>query len=261
MLRFIRLTLLLVRQGILSAMQYRGSFLSQTIGMILNNMFWLVLWWVYFQRFPDVRGWGFRDTLIIFSLSCYFFGLLHLFAAGTIEIAGKISRGEIDSALTLPGSPIWHLAVSRMHISALGDLVFGIGTAAWVFAAEPEKLLLFILVGPISALIFFSFALCMQSLAFFVGHFEEAAAGLYWGLLTFGLYPGTIYRGALKLLTLTVLPAFFVYLLPVRMLREFSWIDLLWLGLAALGYLAIATQVFSAGLRRYESGNLLVSRG
>jgi len=260
MLRFVRLTWLLVRQGILAALQYRASFLSQTLGMVLNNTFWVVMWWVYFQRFPDVNGWGFRDTLVIFALSCYFFGLLHLVAGGTIEIAGKIARGELDQALSLPGSPIWHLAVGRMQVSALGDVVFGLGLAGWLFAHEPQALSLFVCLGPVSAVIFFASALVTQSVAFFVGHFEEAANDLYWGLLTFGLYPGTIYRGALKVVTVTILPAFFVYHLPVRLLTEFRWADLIFLSAATVGYLALACAFFRLGLRRYESGSLLVVR-
>ena len=260
-MRFIRLTWLLVRQGLLSALQYRLSFLSQVLGMILNNSFWVVMWWVYFQRFPDINGWGFRDTLLIFGLSCYFFGLLHLFAGGTIEIAGRIARGEIDGALSLPGSPIWHLAVSKMHVSALGDVLFGLGVAAWVFMDEQQAFLLFVCLGPVSALIFFASALCIQSVTFFVGNFEDAANDLYWGLVTFGLYPATIYRGALKVVTVTILPAFFVYHLPVRLLTEFRWTDLILLGSAAVGYLVLACAFFRLGLRRYESGNLITVRG
>lgn len=41
-----------------SAMEYRASFLSQMIGMMVNNAIYFLIWVIFFDRFKEVRGWG-----------------------------------------------------------------------------------------------------------------------------------------------------------------------------------------------------------
>lgn len=64
----------------------------------------------------------------------------------------------------------------------------------------------------------------------------------------------------MKAILFTVLPAGFIAYLPVELLRQFRW-PLLGavVGFAAL-IVFVSRAVFYAGLRRYESGNLLAGR-
>ena len=72
-------------------------------------------------------------------------------------------------------------------------------------------------------------------------------------LLLFSSYPGSIYSGATKLIALTVLPAGFVVLAPVELLREPTSAHLAIAAAAALGYASLA--MFQMGLRRYRRGD------
>jgi hypothetical protein len=61
-------------------------------------------------------------------------------------------------------------------------------------------------------------------------------------LLLFSSYPGSIYSGATKLIALTVLPAGFVVLAPVELLREPTSAHLAIAAAAALGYASLRAQ-------------------
>lgn len=73
-------------------------------------------------------------------------------------------------------------------------------------------------------------------------------------LLLFSSYPGSIYSGATKLIAYTLLPAGFVMLAPVELLREPTPAHLAIVAAAAIGYAGLAALVFDMGLRRYQRG-------
>jgi ABC-2 type transport system permease protein len=53
----------------------------------------------------------------------------------------------------------------------------------------------------------------------------------------------------------TLIPAGVITYLPVQLIHQFSWLQLLLLVSSASGFFALAFGVFYLGLRRYESGN------
>ena len=44
------------KANLLAAMEYRGAFLSQVLGMALNNAIYFTFWVLFFDRFPAVRS-------------------------------------------------------------------------------------------------------------------------------------------------------------------------------------------------------------
>ena len=100
----------------------------------------------------------------------------------------------------------------------------------------------------------------VNSLAFWVGNAEGLAGQLTGALISFSLYPTGIFQGPVKLLLFTVLPAGFIAYVPVEVMRRFSWGPMLAVVGFAIAMVLVARGVFRAGLRRYESGNLLLMR-
>jgi ABC-2 type transport system permease protein len=149
-----------------------------------------------------------------------------------------------------------------MSLSGWGDLGFGI--VALIIAAltaGPWFLPLAVVLVLLSAAVFVAFGVLVNSLAFFIGNAEAAAMQAREAVTNFSLYPAPIFRGWVRLMLLTALPAGFMGHVPVQILRDF---DAGWLGLLALCACLIwlaALATFKAGLRRYESGNLIVLRG
>ena len=60
--------LALWKANLLAAMEYRVAFLSQVVGMILNNALYFIFWVLFFDRFQEVRGWGLDEMLLLFGL-------------------------------------------------------------------------------------------------------------------------------------------------------------------------------------------------
>jgi ABC-2 type transport system permease protein len=113
----------------------------------------------------------------------------------------------------------------------------------------------------LSLAIMVSFMVLAGSLAFFIGSAEAAAFQAQQAIVTFALYPGSMFQGWLKVLLFTAIPSGFISHVPASLLRSFE--PSLFAGLIAftVGLGCAAAFVFSLGLRRYESGNLVMPRG
>ncbi|MDX9830135.1 MAG: ABC-2 family transporter protein, partial [Anaerolineae bacterium] len=121
-----RLVLGYLRHNMMSAMAYRGAFIMQVVGMILNDVVILFFWWVLFTRIPVLGGWSMVQVMMLYALVAFAFGLGNIVCGNTIFVARAVVRGELDYYLALPADPLVHLLVSRMHLSAWGDLLFGL---------------------------------------------------------------------------------------------------------------------------------------
>lgn len=257
---YVVLTWQIMQTSIASAMEYRASFLIKVGGMIINDFGHLVLWLVFFAKFPSVNGWNIHDTVLLLSLSMLMYGLLVLVSGGVIEISRTIANGGFDYYLGLPKNPLWHISVDRTEIAGLGDLIFGLGL--FLIAGNPTitRILILLAVALLASFIMYNFTVIVQSLAFYFGDFEESAERWFWTMLGFGFYPQNIFFGALKVAMLTILPVFFIYSVPIRIIQHFGWLDLAILLAAAIASFVLAQLVFRSGLKRYESGNLINSR-
>jgi ABC-2 type transport system permease protein len=249
------------RHNLMSAMAYRGAFLMQVVGMILNNAMLLFFWWVLFTQLPTLRGWTLRQVMVLYAIVAFGYGLTNVVCGNAFLLARIVVRGDLDYYLALPADPLIHVLVSRMSLSAWGDMLFGL--AVFVIA-DPQAwrhLPLFLLLGLLSGLIIVAFGVLVGSLAFWVGNADNLAGQAINALITFGIYPIEIFPTAVQWLLYTLIPAAFIGSMPAALLQDFSWDQLAILALAAGGLALLARTVFQWGLRRYESGNLVIVRG
>jgi ABC-2 type transport system permease protein len=261
MLKSLRLVGNYLRHNLMSAMAYRGAFLLQVFGMMLNNVMLLFFWAVLFQRFPDLNGWDLRDIVALYGIIAGGFGLASAVCGNAGQVARIIASGDLDYYLALPADPLVHLLVSRTALPAWGDILFGLAMFLVATPGRWRTLPLFILLGTLSGLIFVAFSVIVGSLAFWLGQAQNLAMQLRNALLTFGLYPIDIFPGLVRLLLYTLIPAAFVGSIPAELLSDFHWGRLTGVSAFTLGILALARWVFERGLRRYESGNLVTTRG
>jgi ABC-2 type transport system permease protein len=175
-------------------------------------------------------------------------------------MAAMIAGGELDFYLALPKPVLTHTLVSRMNLTAPGDMLFGMLVFGLVVRPTAGQWLLFMIFTITTAAIFVGFGVLTQSLSFWLGNAEGLAQQLINALISFSTYPTVIFNGAVKLALFTLLPAGFIGYVPVQLLRDFS--PALFAGLLAFAsaILLLAWLVFRAGLRRYESGNLVLMR-
>ncbi len=250
-----------VQANFLIALEYRATFISQIAGMAINDSMWVTFWWIYFTRFPVLSGgWGIADVLGLWAVAAVGFGLCVACCGNALRLAAMISQGDLDYYLALPKNVLMHVLVSRMEVNGWGDVLFGTGVFILFLHPSPARIGLFLILAVCSAVIFLAFNILWQSLSFWLGNAEGLATQMWNALLTFTTYPSSLFQGLVRVLLFTVLPAGFLSYIPVQLLRQF---DPAWFAAevaVAGGVLVVAVWVFYRGLRRYESGNLLILR-
>lgn len=243
-----------------SALEYRLSFASQIFAMLINDLMWLIFWLAYFGKFQLVAGWGRDEIVMLWAVTAAGYGLGTAICGNLFLLAGIIVRGELDVYLTMPKPVLPHALISKMNLTAPGDVLFGLLVFGIFVQPTIAQWALFLLFTITTAAVFVGFATITQSLAFWLGNAEGLAAQLANALLSFSTYPTVIFNGAVKIALFTVLPAGFIAYVPVQLLRSFSWPLLLGLLAFCCAIVAAGWLVFRAGLRRYESGNLVLIR-
>ncbi len=247
----------LSRLSLASNMEYRASFLSQIVGMMINNGIYFVFWLLFFDRFQEIRGYQIDEIFMLFAVITLAYGIAFTFAGNAMGLADLIAQGRLDYYLALPRPVLPHLLFSRMGQSTIGDLTFGVIAYLFTGRFDPGSILLFVIVVLLAAVIFVTFTATAGCLAFFMGNATMLSTQLSNALLTFSLYPFGLFQGVVRLVLLTLIPAAFVGAVPVQVVQGHDLGALALLALGALVSVIVMAVVFRIGLRRYESGSAL----
>jgi ABC-2 type transport system permease protein len=238
-----------------SMMEYRGAFLLQAFGMIANNAIYFLIWVIFFDRFKDVRGWQLDDMFVTFGIVASSFGLVSILFGNAFNLGDVITKGRLDYYLSMPRPVLLHALASRSIASGFGDFTYGFLSYTFSGQYTWDGLGRFVLGTITAAAVFAAFLIIIQSLAFWIGSTSYLGALALNAMLTFAIYPITLFDNAAKLVLFTLIPAALMGALPADFVRSFTWSTLVQLMLGALVFLAVAVAVFRLGLRRYESGS------
>ncbi len=236
------------------AMEFRAGFLAQVFFMLLNNGTWIVFWWLFFDRFNVVAGWTMNDILQLWAFAAGAFGWINVLFGNCFRLAGMIAGGELDVYLGMPKPVLLHAMLSRTILSAYGDLLFAVAMF-FLGGGSLAKFPLFLLGVFLGGWILVSLMVMVQSLAFWIGNAEGLSLQFGNALLTFTTYPTDIFHGVTRVMLFTVLPAGFISIMPIRLIREFSWEFLPMACGVTILFVVLSVWVFHRGLKRYESGN------
>jgi len=251
-LRFLRA---LIATSLKEAFANRAAFWLQAGFMLLNDLIWMTIWWIFFARFERLGGWTLRDMTALYAMVAGSVGLSVIFGGGVRELARTIAEGSLDVFLSQPKPVLLHALGSRTSSSGWGDLancVLLLGIAGYLRWDVVPMILVGTLAG---AIVFLSIGVIVHSLAFWAGSVQTLARQAWEFVITFSLYPDTIFHGALRLLLFTAIPAAFVGWFPSGLVRAFTVEGLLAAVGGAVVFPVVALLVFHAGLRRYASGN------
>lgn len=256
-MKHIKFLLAIWQANLQSVMEYRVSFLTQVVGMMLNNFIYFAIWLIFFDRFKDVRGWGASDMYVTFGVLASSFGLVSLFFGNAFVLSDVINNGRLDYYLSLPRPVLLHAVASRMISSGMGDFTYGFISYALSGRFTWDGLLRFILAILLAAVVFASFLILVNSLAFWAGIVSGLTNMMVNAMVTFGIYPITLFDNYAKLILFTVIPAALMGAVPAEFIRDFTWQTLAELLLGAAVLLGLAVTVFRSGLKRYESGSAI----
>jgi viologen exporter family transport system permease protein len=245
-----------------AAMAYRVGFLTSVGFMVISDAMWIVFWTIFFSRFPVVRGWTLEDVVTLWAIAATGYGIAWgFFGNARPEGVRVIVSGRMDYYLLLPRNVLLHFIGGSVSVASFGDIIFGLAVFVGIVRPDPAQLGLFLILALCAATILVSFGVLMVSLTFWAGNTESLGLQISNALITFSTYPMDLFSTTVKVALFTVLPAGFAVYLPVTIIRDF---DLVRLGIVFLftgGFAAFAAAAFYAGLRRYESGNLVAAQG
>jgi ABC-2 type transport system permease protein len=240
-----------------SAMEYRISFLTQMFGMILNNFMYFAIWIIFFDRFKDVRGWGVNDMYVTFGVLASAFGIVSVLFGNVFMLSEVIAKGRLDYYLSMPRPVLLHTVASRMISSGVGDFFYGFISYGLSGYLTWDGLARYILAMLLAATVFAAFLILTQSLSFWLGMMSNFSQLVLNAMLTFGIYPITLFDSYAKLILFTIIPAALMGAIPAEFIRAFTWETLAQLLIGAAAFIGLAIFVFRMGLRRYESGSAI----
>jgi ABC-2 type transport system permease protein len=257
MLRELKFLLAVWKANLQSAMEYRAAFLSQVIGMMVNNFIYFAVWIIFFDRFKQVRGWGLSDMYITFGVLASAFGLVSLLFGNAFNLSEIISKGRLDYYLSMPRPVLLHTVASRTISSGMGDFTYGFLSYALSGYFSWDGLARFVVGMLLAAIVFAAFLILVQSLAFWLGMMTNLTNLVLNAMITFGIYPITLFDSTAKVILFTLIPAALMGAVPAEFIRAFTWGSLGQLLVGAGVFLFLAIAVFRLGLRRYESGSAI----
>jgi len=240
-----------------SAMEYRTAFIAQVLGMMLNDAFYFIFWVIFFDQFKEVRGWVLNDMFLVFGITATSFGLTAFFFGNTFHLSNIITGGRLDYYLSLPRPVLLHTLASRSIANGLGDMTYGIlsflisGYFTWIGLGR------FCVGVLLATTVFAAFLIIAHSLTFWLGNAQALAGLLMNAILTFALYPISLFDGPAKFILFTLIPAALMGSLPASLVRDLTLQNILGLVLGAFLALGLAVLIFHRGLRRYESGSAI----
>jgi ABC-2 type transport system permease protein len=234
----------------------RTNFTLQVMGMVVNDGFFLALWFLFFAGFHSVGGWRLADTALLIGMMMTLFAVAGIFFGGYRDMAATILKGELDALLTQPRTVLLRLLARESIPSAWGDLVVGVILIATFGRVAPHEVPAVLLGLVVGFLVYVSSAVAYASMAFWFSGARSFARDLTDFLVLFSSYPGSIYTGATRVVAYTLLPAGFVVLAPIAFLRAPGAETFAFMIAGALVYSAIAVALFHLGLRRYRRGEV-----
>lgn len=246
--------------NISAVMEYRTSFIIQSFGMILNNTAFIFFWWILFNNVNDIGGYGFADVMMLWSLCSTSFGITFVVFGNVNQITRMILNGELDTYLLQPKDPLINILCSKTIVSAWGDTLYGIILFFLVKGFSIKDFLLFFIFCITGSLIFSSVLVTIHALSFYAGNLQGVAQLTTEFLITFGIYPEGIFKGGLKFILYTIIPAAFTAYIPAKTIKEFNPLLLLSVIAAAMIWIFVAYTMFYKGLKKYESGNLIINK-
>lgn len=251
-----------IKVSIMSAMEYKTSFVIQTIFMFINNGFFLVFWNVIFSVNNGlVNGVGFNNILLLWSIPVISYGVTYFFFGGVVNINTFIITGQMDSYMLQPKYPLLNVLTSKCSFSACGDLIYGMVIGAIATDFNLKRIFVILVFGIFGSIFYISTEVILRSLSVWLKDTEKIANRYKDSLLTtFSSYPEQIFSKGVKMLLYTVIPAAYISYLPMKLVYTFEFKYVCLIVLIGLLYLSVAIIIFNKAMKCYESGNIIAMK-
>ena len=255
----IRLALLRIRKNFKNEKELKSSFIISVVGMALNNVAFLILWYYFGNSIGELNGWSPMDIFGLYAFSSTSYGIIVCLFSGMFDIPNYISTGNFDKYLLTPKNILLKVSTSKISTSAIGDFLFGIVCfiiyMIWGSLTITQFLLSLLLIL-ISSVVFYSFSLICMSVSFYLMDGHNVSQGLYGMFLSNSLYHGGAFTGVLRFIFTFIMPSLLLGAIPVEIVKNLSITNLIIIVLLTIFWFIIAVLFFYKSLKKYESNNL-----
>ena len=255
-----KVLLLLVKMKLSRNMAFRFSFFG--VSFVDGTMFLvqLLLFSAIYSQVDTIGGWNRRQMLFFigtFSLidalnmATYFFGI--------VNIPEKIKTGQMDLYITKPIHPLLHLSFESFDPGSLPLVAASTGLLAYAASgmpqpADPGRVAGYILLVLLMLLLYYDLMVILRTIPFFTIQ-ANSIHRLEGELITLCMkIPGTLFKGAFKVLFYLILPYGIIATVPVQFFTgALSPAGLVHAILVAAGFTAFTLWFWRLGLRNYKS--------
>lgn len=250
-----------IKYNLASVVEYKKSFIIQSIFMMFNNLFFLIFWIVVFNATGDINGITMNDILYLWSLPVIAYGIAFFFFGGATNLGKYILEGGLDSYLTQPKNVIINVIFSKMEFAAFGDLIYGLIIGLFAVEFNLFKYIILVLFGIIGSIFYVCTQTLIRLLTIWAGDTDNIER-VYTNtlLINFTNYPDVIYGNIVKTLIYTIVPAGYIAFIPIKFINTFDIKYLLIFILAASVYVGLTTIISKKAFVKYESGNNITLR-
>ena len=260
LLRFLKMN---IKCNLLSAVEYKKSFIIQSLFMFINNFFFLIFWFVVFNaNGGNIDGLTMNDIIYLWSLPTIAYGIAYFLFGGVYNLGKYLMEGTLDTFLIQPKNVILNVATSATSFSAFGDLMYGMVLGIIAVQGDFFRFMVLMLVSIIASVFYICTETLVRLLAVWIGNTDNIEhVYTITMLITFSTYPESIYGGFVKFLIYTVVPAAYIAFVPIRFVMTYDIKELLILISVAAIYIGITSLICKKALLKYESGNSMGLRG
>jgi ABC-2 type transport system permease protein len=112
-------------------MQYRLSFWLLSFGQFFIPFSVFVGLYFLFERFGSIKGWGFFEVALCFSVIHLAFSISECCARGFDGFFSLVSTGEFDRLLVRPRNTVVQVMGSKFEFTRIGRFLQSIGILIW----------------------------------------------------------------------------------------------------------------------------------
>ena len=247
-----------------SQMQYRSSFLMESLGHVMEAVTELLGIVALFTRFGSIRGWTLSEVALFYGVVHVVFAVAEGVGRGFGSLESHVKNGTFDRVLLRPRATLLQVLGAALAPETIGRLLLAAVVLAWALAAldggpvlGDVALLLWAFAGGVAA--FFALLMLSAALSFWTTETVLIFAVVTKGGVETTQYPIAVFHRALRYL--------FLFLVPIGTVTYFPVVHVLdrpdplgapavvaWLApIAGFIFLILVAGLWQLGVRRYTS--------
>ena len=243
-------------------LQYKVSFVLQTIGHLLLTGIEFLGIWALFHRFGSLPEWSLQEVAFFYGMVNLQFAIADALARGFDLFGTMVKSGDFDRLLLRPRSTVVQLLGHELTLRRIGRFSQGLAVFIWasvslkvIWGLEVFVIFFFTLAGGVA--LFVGLVIIQATIAFWTIESLEIMNTLTYGGVETAQYPLNIYRRMFQRFFTFVIPLGSVTFFPMSYILGKTGTIPPWFQIAspALGFFffAVSLLFWRFGIKHYSS--------